>query len=237
MKKAIIFDLYGTLIDIHTDEDTALFWRQMTRLYGYYGAHYKDLKKDYLNTVNIIKDQVPFEYPDIEILQVFKMLYEKKGVKTDESLLEHTASTFRLLSTEHVHLYPGVLDLLTLLKEKNIQIILLSNAQRAFTMNELKLTGILPYFDRLYISSDYKMCKPNPKFYELMLDKENLSAEACLYIGNDHTTDIEGANAVGMESIYLHTNCSQKVLDEFECLHKIIPGDLFKVIELLKKMI
>lgn len=234
MKKAVIFDLYGTLIDLHTDEDNALFWQQMTLFYSYSGAHYEALQEAYLDEVEKEKSKIKFENPDIEILEVFSQLYKNKGLEVDAHLLESTATTFRLLSTDYIQLYPGVIELLQLLKAKNIKIILLSNAQQSFTLNELKLTGIKDYFDQIYISSDYKMCKPNPDFYNIMLKDEGLTADECVYIGNDHTTDIKGANAIGMDSIYLHTNCSQDTLDDFECLHKIIPGNLYEVIKIVK---
>ena len=38
--KNYIFDLYGTLVDINTDEWSAQLWKKMAILYGYYGAAY-----------------------------------------------------------------------------------------------------------------------------------------------------------------------------------------------------
>ena len=35
----LIFDLYGTLVDIHTEED-ALVWEKTALYFGFYGAHY-----------------------------------------------------------------------------------------------------------------------------------------------------------------------------------------------------
>ena len=34
----LIFDLYGTLVDIHTDEND-LVWEKTALFFGYYGAH------------------------------------------------------------------------------------------------------------------------------------------------------------------------------------------------------
>ena len=47
--KNYIFDLYGTLVDINTDEWSAQLWKKMAILYGYYGAAYtfKELGKAY----------------------------------------------------------------------------------------------------------------------------------------------------------------------------------------------
>ena len=39
-----VFDLYGTLIDIRTDENDLKAWEKMARFYRYYGAGYEPLK-------------------------------------------------------------------------------------------------------------------------------------------------------------------------------------------------
>ncbi len=40
MYKNYIFDLYGTLIDINTDEWSAKLWKSLQILYAYHGAEY-----------------------------------------------------------------------------------------------------------------------------------------------------------------------------------------------------
>ena len=35
----LIFDLYGTLVDIHTEEND-LVWEKTAFYFGFYGAHY-----------------------------------------------------------------------------------------------------------------------------------------------------------------------------------------------------
>ena len=35
-----IFDLYGTLADIHTEENDPLVWKKLALFYGYYDADY-----------------------------------------------------------------------------------------------------------------------------------------------------------------------------------------------------
>ena len=32
-----VFDLYGTLVDIHTDEEQQMLWEKMAMFYGYQG--------------------------------------------------------------------------------------------------------------------------------------------------------------------------------------------------------
>ena len=42
----LVFDLYGTLVDIHTEEDDAV-WEKTAVYYGFYGARYtgEELKR------------------------------------------------------------------------------------------------------------------------------------------------------------------------------------------------
>lgn len=39
--KNYIFDLYGTLVDIHTDGEQELLWEKLALFYGYYDAVYE----------------------------------------------------------------------------------------------------------------------------------------------------------------------------------------------------
>ena len=36
-----VFDLYGTLVDIHTEEDFPNLWEKLALFFGYYGAVYE----------------------------------------------------------------------------------------------------------------------------------------------------------------------------------------------------
>ncbi len=230
--KNVIFDLYGTLLDIHTDEDQLDLWAKMVHFYGMSGAFYtaETLREQYQREVSI---RFQHEEGDIEILEVFDALFKQKDVVVSQEKLIETARLFRILSLEYVKPYPHALDLLKVLRSRGYKVILLSNAQRAFTMDELKVTDLLNRFDHVYLSSDYGVAKPSKVFYQTMLEKEGLSAEACIFIGNDHRTDIEGANRVGMYSIYLHTNCSpQEVPAEIGCTFRIDSGNLKEVIDL-----
>ena len=48
-----IFDLYGTLVDIRTDEEQRVLWNKMSLFFGYYGAVYapEELRRMYRKLV------------------------------------------------------------------------------------------------------------------------------------------------------------------------------------------
>ena len=207
----LIFDLYGTLVDIHTEED-ALVWEKTALYFGFYGAHYTgdELKSAFRAAMQRREAQAGQSYecfPDIPFEQVMEELFRDKGIgENADALGVNAAQLFRISSIEYVKLYPHVLDALALLREKGFRLWLLSNAQHVFTAYELRHLGLGEQLDGIYISSDYGCRKPDVRFYNALLTEQKLEVTKCLMIGNDRDTDIAGAKAVGMDTLYMHTN-------------------------------
>ena len=210
MSRNVLFDLYGTLVDIHTDEKKRYRWQKMSDFFRAYGAYYTPtaLRKAYLHYVTQLESQLGGPYPEIQIELVFLQLYLDKGIHADPALIQSTGTAFRTISRSRLALYPDVLDLLNGLKERHIGIYLLSNAQHLFTEPEMQMTGLLPFFDGVFYSSDIGCKKPDPTFMELLLSTYGLDKKECVMIGNEAASDVAVAEACGMDSIYLHTNLS-----------------------------
>jgi putative hydrolase of the HAD superfamily len=216
-----VFDLYGTLVDIHTEENAPGLWEKLALFYGYYDALYEpvELQRAYLELVRgkeaALKQTLDADAryaheasPEIEITDVFSELYARKGVDADRMLAVHTGQFFRVLSTEYVRTYPGTVDMLKALRENGKQVYLLSNAQRIFTEYEMHVLGIAAYFDGILISSDYQTRKPDRRFFDVLFDRYHIDASRTLFIGNDSHTDIAGAKTVGFDTFYVHSNIS-----------------------------
>ena len=225
MYKNYIFDLYGTLADINTDEEDIKVWEKLSLFYSYHGALYspEELKKSYEELVKK-KETAGYgyeAYPEIQIEKVFHKLYDIKDIDADETLVLHTGQFFRILTTEYICLYDGVKEILEELKNSGRKIYLLSNAQRIFTEYELNMLDVIKYFDGIMISSDYGVKKPDRRFFELLLNKYNLHAAESIMIGNDLMTDIYGGNMAGIDTCYIHSNISPDYSpDKKNCLTK-----------------
>ena len=218
----LIFDLYGTLVDIHTEE-SAEVWEKTAVFFGFYGAHYTgtELKAAFLQAMKARQIQAGQSYecfPDIPFEQVMAQLLRAKGVETNaDSLGFQAAQLFRIASMEYIRLYPHVLEALEALRKRGHRLWLLSNAQRAFTAYELRHLGLDDQFDAIYISSDYGCRKPDSRFLGALLREQGLDAKNCIMIGNDRDTDIAGAKAMGLATLYMQTNITppgQAVADE-----------------------
>ena len=180
MYKNYIFDLYGTLVDINTNEWKADLWKRMAEFYAFYGAVYKpvELKKEYERLcIEEEKKLSKYDYPEADVVKVFKKLFANKGVNMDKKTCVIVGQFFRVISTKYVKLYDGVIDVLELLKEKNKKIYLLSNAQYIFTKYEMDALGITGYFDGIEISSVESCRKPSTMFFDCLFKKYDLKKE------------------------------------------------------------
>lgn len=207
----LIFDLYGTLVDIHTDENDAV-WEKIALHFGFYGARYTgaELRSAFRGAMAEREAAAGQSYecfPDIPFEQVMAQLFRAKGVKEGaDTLGVNAAQLFRISSMDYIRLYPGVPDALKTLREKGFRLWLLTNAQRVFTAFELRHLRLEEAFDGIYISSDYRCRKPDGRFFRALLEGEKLEPTRCLMIGNDRNTDIAGAKAAGLDTLYMHTN-------------------------------
>ena len=217
MYKNYIFDLYGTLVDINTDEDYVELWEEMAEFYSIHQASYTpaELRKSYHELCKKeeerhIKKYKNITHHEIDVHDVFKKLYTNKGVKVNTQSVTATAQYFRILSTKYIKLYDGAIELLKTLRQKGKSVYLLSNAQHDFTYYEICFLDIEKYFDGILISSNEKVKKPDPYFYQILFERYNLNKEESIMIGNDKSSDIAGANNFGIDSLYFYSNISPK---------------------------
>lgn len=234
MYKNYIFDLYGTLVDIRTNEEKAYLWDKMTELFGFYGAVYErtTLKKTYAKYCKELEDKLKKEeeYPEIDLDIVFRRLFQDKGIEeVEQSVIDALQMSMRAISTKFIRLYDGVIDLLESLKAKEKNIYLLSNAQRGFTRPELRYLGIEKYFDGILISSEEGCKKPGSSFFQVLLERYHLNPKESIMIGNDSVSDILGAYHMGMHSLYIHTEISPECVKDLKSTYTIMDGDFTKV--------
>lgn len=134
-----IFDLYGTLVDIHTDEEKTELWEKLAQFYGYYGAVYtaEELKNAYAcltgqkedalrqemgSDAAMKKDDAHEAHPEIEIEEVFLSLFQKKGVQADidfDDIFLSSSCKVKKPDTRFFHL---LLDKHHILPEESIMI-------------------------------------------------------------------------------------------------------------------
>jgi putative hydrolase of the HAD superfamily len=204
-----IFDLYGTLIDIHTDEEDQKLWQFMAKyLKDNFGVETTDtaLHRDYLKICDAKEKALAVRnhslHPEIKIEWVWEKLI---GGPISDWQMRELCIAFREESRDKLVVYDGVKDTLTNIKDMGGKVFLLSNAQRLFTEKELADTGLTEFFDDIFISSDLEIKKPDGDFLRKLMAKHSLNPSESVMIGNEVLADVGVATEVGIDAIYLNT--------------------------------
>ncbi len=213
--RSVFFDLYGTLVDIRTDEERPSLWRGTAEFYSLCGAAYtpRELRGRYLALCAEETDALAALHPalgeagvEIELRHVFRRLFEEKGAHVPPERIEDAARLFRALSFRRLpRLMRGARRTLEGLRRRGLELYLLSNAQSCFTVPELERLGIAGAFDAIFLSSDFGCRKPSPAFFRAAMSCAGVVSEEAVMVGNDPAADIRGADAVGLASRYLHS--------------------------------
>ena len=231
MYQNYIFDFYGTLADIRTDEENPYLWRKMSEIYSAMGASYngEELQCAFRRLEQEERERIGGEEAEPDLTEVFAMLYQRKGADCDRAQARLTAVTFRALSREFIREYDGVKEFLGELRERGKGVYLLSNAQTDFTRPEIGMLGLTDYFGGIFISAEQGCKKPSAAFFRKLLETYRLDPAESIMIGNDEGADIAGARRAGMDSLYIHTAISPKEYGRVEATYRVMDGDFKKI--------
>ena len=216
-----VFDLYGTLIEMRTDEEELPFWSEMAEIYAVYGADYTaaGLRREYKRLCKEEERRLIAEtgcrIPEIKLEKVFaRLLSEAKhthktahtlGAVTDE-IAYYISNSFRVLSRHRMKLYPAVPELLQHLRDSGKGVFMLSNAQAVFTTPEIEQLDLAKYFDDIFLSSDIGVKKPEATFFEKLLKKHSLDPAKTVMVGNDFYADMGIALACGTPGAHINSD-------------------------------
>ncbi len=206
----VFFDLYGTLIDLHTDEQSDRAWEALRDELHRNGAEYTsltELRRAFADEEAALEMQeVGRPEHEIDLAPAYHNLFTLKGIAPSADQIARAAWAFRDGSTDYIRLYDGAVELLDALRAQGRRTVLLSNAQKLYTMPELEKFSLAPHLDQIFISSEAGWKKPSEHFYTLGLKTAGAVADHTLMVGNDPQADMEGARRVGVDGAYLHTS-------------------------------
>lgn len=197
----VFFDLYGTLIDIRTDEGSVAtreaFERWVAAVHGRAAAareHDHPLFED----VRRATAPGPFAEPDLGPV-IAGHLAAVLDRPVDAAEVAVAARAFRVASRTRFGLVPGAAEALRRLSGR-FRLGMVSNAQSLFTRPELDELGIGPFFDPLVLSSEVGVRKPGRKIFTGALAAAGVSPAAAVHVGDDPEADVGGAAAAGLRT-------------------------------------
>jgi len=97
-----------------------------------------------------------------------------------------------------------VVEILSKLKESGYPLVGLSNWADETFQQVRHQYEFMDWFDDIIISGAVKLVKPDPRIFELLLDRIQRPAEACVLI-DDSRANIEVAQQLGMQTIHFQS--------------------------------
>jgi len=101
------------------------------------------------------------------------------------------------------NVFPYAIEILQYLKPK-YRIHIITNGFHEVQGKKLRNSGIDKFFEHVVDSEMAGVKKPNPKIFNLALERARVNAEKSIMIGDNLEADILGAKAVGMNTIHFN---------------------------------
>ena len=216
--RAILFDVNGTLIDIETDEGQDRIYRTISRFLNYQGFQMapETIRERYFATMDLQRKGSPERYPEIDVTAVWTTMLQTAGPGTQglpAAKLLHLplflAELHRALSHKRLELYAGVREVLDDLG-KTYSLGIVTDAQSAYAVPELRTVGLAGLFACVIVSGDYGYRKPDQRLFASALKALRVQSDQAIYVGNDMYHDIYGAQQAGLRAVFWPTQYGKK---------------------------
>lgn len=201
--RAVLFDLYRTLIDITTDEQRPEVWEKLARFLRYRGlpAEPGALKQFFFAEVENDQTSSDEAHPEVDVQGIFRRMLRGLGSREpDEEFCVEVMQLFRVLSMVHFGLYRDTLSTLQALHGK-YALGLVSDAQESFLEPEIRMLGLEGFFDVIIVSSHHGFHKPDPRMFSLALAQLGLEPHEAVYVGDHLDRDICGARRARLHTV------------------------------------
>lgn len=133
---------------------------------------------------------------------IFERVFEKYPCAADTA---QTGERFLYHLSKQGKLFAGAREVLSALSKKQggrYEITIGTNGLSF--IQEGRLKGLADLAERIFVSQALNAVKPMPAFFQGVLHALNASADECLMIGDSLTSDIAGANGVGMDACWFN---------------------------------
>jgi 2-haloacid dehalogenase len=191
MSRAIVFDAYGTLFDVHSVA------RRGEELYPGNGMALSQLWRTKQLEYTWLRSLMG-RYEDFEAVTAAALRFA-----CDALGLPCTTQTSAALMEQYVHLapypeVPGALDALT-----GHKLAILSNGSPSLLDSLVRNTGLASHFAAVLSVDPLRIYKPHPSVYQLAVDQLGIEARDIAFISSNFW-DAAGATAFGFRTFWIN---------------------------------
>jgi len=132
-----------------------------------------------------------------------QIVLAEAGVEADQELLAKVMKKVgELFKGTTFTLFDDVLSTFRILKQQNFILGLLTNLAK--DMNPIcRKLGLEPYLDFVITSDEAGADKPNPRIFQVALQRAGVDASEAVHVGDQYRIDVVGARGVGINPILI----------------------------------
>ena len=205
--KAVLFDLDGTLLPMDQDEFVRSYYKLLAVKLAPLGYEPQKLIDSLFVGVKAMIKNDGSKLNEEAFWEVFTSIHGEASVNEKPILEEFYKNEFHQVKSvcgENA----GAKSMVSDLREKGKKVILATSPlfPAVATKSRMSWAGLSPDdFDYVTTYENCRFTKPNPKYYEELLNVIDCKPEECLMIGNDVVDDMV-TKEMGMQ-VFLLTDC------------------------------
>ena len=225
MIRAVIFDMFETLITHYHNQGSLYFGSQMAMVAGIPEERFQSVWRpsEYDRTVG----RVTLEQILEQILWVNQCYSEDILNKIVGKRIAAKEECFR-------HIHPEIIPMLTELRRRGLLVGLISNCFSE-EAEVIRRSELLTYFDDVYLSCEQGIQKPDEEIYKRCVDSFAVKPEECVYVGDGGSNELETARRLGMRAVqatwYLQDGTGQPTGRKDDFPQAVRPLDVIKLAE------
>ena len=140
-------------------------------------------------------------------LQFSRFMHPIEDMPWSPELKEQRAhemgSEFLRLTNVYFTLLPGAAQTVRALAAR-YPLTIISNGFKEVQYYKFAHSGLADCFQHILISEEVGINKPQPEIFRIALERNGVTADEAVMIGDSYTSDIAGAKAAGIDQIWLH---------------------------------
>jgi putative hydrolase of the HAD superfamily len=181
----------ATFHDIYSKHQLNLLFESFDKFMDFYENINEKLWDDYRKGT-ITKGFLRYER--------FRRTFAVAG-NSDEELIRAVGDDYVFESPKKTGLLPNAREILSYLKS-NYKLFIITNGFKEVQNVKLQNSGLTGFFEKVYISEDIGIQKPDVRIMKFVLNDIGATANECIMIGDDQDVDIACARNAGMDQVF-----------------------------------
>ena len=207
--KAIGFDWAYTLVDLGKEDDRS----PLQKVYSFLSRNdislpdFEELLKQSRKIFRPMIENSRATNQEARFEMALGKLLNHFGIPLSENItLIKLLEIYYLEVYSERKVYPEVVSVLRSFKNMGARMGIISNTTNPVFMKEKEMqsTGLKPFFEFAIYSSDTPYRKPHPSIFELAITHLGMNPAEILFVGDNTSMDVVGAQGVGMKSAWLN---------------------------------